>query len=258
MENSQLQHHLISDIHVMVWRLLRHITRSMDTIITVCIMPIAMMLLFVYVFGGAIKTQTSNYVNDMLPGILLITISSGISYTAMRLYADVKSGMFDRFRTLPIAPSSVLWGHVLTSVIANLISVAIVILVALILGFRSSAGIFAWLGVTGILVLVILALTWVAIIPGLTAKTADGATVFSYPLIFLPFISSAFVPTDTMPGPVRFFAEHQPSTAIVNTIRALLEQQTVKNEIWIAMAWCLGIMITAYLFATRIYKKHTI
>jgi ABC-2 type transport system permease protein len=156
---------------------------------------------------------------------------------------------------MPIARSSVLWGHVLTSLVSNAISVVIIVLVALLMGFRSSAGVLAWLAVAGILVLFTLALTWVAVIPGLSASSPDGATAFSYPIIFLPFVSSAFVPTDTMPGPVRAFAENQPVTSIVNTIRALLEQQPVGGQIWIALAWCVGILIVAYLFAMVAYRR---
>ena len=134
--------------------------------------------------------------NYLLPGILLITIASGISYTAFRLFPDMQSGIFERFQSMPIARSRVLWAHVLTSLVANLISLVVVVLVALLMGFRSGAGVLAWLAVAGILVLFTLALTWLAVIPGLTAKSVDGASAFSYPLIFLPFISSAFVPTD--------------------------------------------------------------
>jgi ABC-2 type transport system permease protein len=158
---------------------------------------------------------------------------------------------------MPIARSSALWGHVLTSLVSNAISVVVIILVALIMGFRSSAGVLSWLAVAGILVLVILALTWIAVIPGLTAKSVDGASAFSYPLIFLPFISSAFVPTESMPGPVRAFAEHQPVTSIVNAIRALLSNQPVGNDIWSALVWCLGILVVAYAFAMLAYKRKT-
>jgi ABC-2 type transport system permease protein len=196
-------------------------------------------------------------VTYLLPGILLITIASGISYTAFRLFLDMKSGIFERFQSMPIARSSVLWAHVLTSLVANLISLVVVVLVALAMGFRSPAGLPAWLAVAGILILFTLALTWLAVIPGLTAKTVDGAGAFAYPLILLPFISSAFVPTDTMPGPVRVFAEHQPVTSIVNTIRDLLTRQPVGTGIWIALAWCLGILAVAYIFAMATYRHRT-
>src|ERR1700754_4167636 len=236
-------------------RSLRHITRSPDTIITTTIMPIAFLLLFVYVFGGAINTGSDSYVTYLLPGILLITIASGISYTAFRLFLDMQSGIFERFQSMPIARSAVLWAHVLTSLVANLISIAVVVLVALLMGFRSSAGILSWLAVAGILILFTLALTWIAVIPGLTAKSVDGASAFSYPLIFLPFISSAFVPTDSMPAPVRAFADHQPVTSIVNSIRSLLAEQPVSSDIWIALGWCVGILAIAYGFAMAIYKR---
>jgi ABC-2 type transport system permease protein len=252
---ESVSNHFFSDLIVMLGRSMRHIFRSVDTIITVTITPIALMLIFVYVFGGAIQTGTANYVNYLLPGILLIAIASGISYTAFRLFTDVQRGIIERFRSMPIAPSTVLWGHVLTSLVSNAISVVVIILVALIMGFRSSAGILSWLAIIGILALFTLALTWVAVIPGLTAKSPDGASAFSYPIIFLPFISSAFVPTRSMPPVVRAFAENQPVTAIVNTVRALLYGQPVSNEIWIALAWLVGILLVAYIFAMRIYKK---
>ncbi len=249
------KNHFFSDMGVMLGRSMRHIFRSMDTIITVCITPIALMLLFVYVLGGAIQTGTDNYVNYLLPGILLIAIASGISYTAYRLFLDKQRGIIERFHTMPISRSSVLWGHVLTSVVSNIISVVVIILVALIMGFRSSAGVLPWLAVAGILVLFTLALTWIAAIAGLSAKSVEGASAFSYPLIFLPFISSAFVPTESMPAIVRAFANNQPVTSIVEAIRALLSGQPVGNDIWVALAWCIGIMLIAYFFAMRVYRK---
>jgi ABC-2 type transport system permease protein len=247
--------HFFGDTAVLLGRSMRHISRSLDTIITVSITPIALMLLFVYVFGGAIHAGPGRYVNYMLPGILLITIATGISYAALRLFTDMRNGIFERFQSMPIARSSVLWAHVLTSVVSNLISVVIVVLVALLIGFRSGAGVLAWLALTGIVVLFTMALTWLAIIAGLSAKTPDGAGAFSYPLIFLPFISSAFVPTRTMPGPVRAFADNQPVTSIVNTIRDLLAQKPVSSDIWIALAWCLGILVVAYAIAMASYHR---
>jgi len=243
------------DMGIMLGRSMRHISRSMDTIITVTIMPIAMMLLFVYVLGGAIQAGTDNYVNYLLPGILLIGIANSIGYTSFRLFTDVQRGIFERFHSMPIARSAALWGHVLTTLVSNAISVVVIILVALIMGFRSPVGILSWLAVGGILLLFTLTLTWIAVIAGLSAKSVDGAVAIAYPIHFLPLISSAFVPTQSMPGPVRAFAENQPVTSIVETIRALLSNQPVGNEIWVALAWCLGIMSVAYVFAMRAYKK---
>jgi ABC-2 type transport system permease protein len=247
--------HFVGDTAVLTGRSLRHILRSPDTIITTAITPIAMLLLFVYVFGGAIDTGGTKYVNYLLPGILLITVASGIAYTAYRLFIDVSGGIFERFQSMPISRSAVLWAHVLTSVVANLISLVLVVLVALAMGFRSEAGVLAWLGVTGILVLFTLTLTWLAVIPGLTAKSADGVSGFSYPLIFLPFISSAFVPTSGMPGPVQAFAEHQPVTSIVDTLRNLYAGQPVGTDIWTALAWCVGLLLVAYAFAMSTYRR---
>ncbi|MEK0156481.1 ABC transporter permease [Arthrobacter oryzae] len=250
-----MNRHLFADTSVLLGRSLRHIFRSVDTIITTAITPVALMLLFVYVFGGAIRTDTENYVNYLLPGIMLIAIASGIAYTAVRLFTDMQSGIFERFQSMPIARSSVLWAHVLTSLVANGLSLVIIVLVALLMGFRTSASLLDWLAVAGILALFTLALTWIAIIAGLSAKSVDGAGGFSYPLIFLPFISSAFVPTETMPGAVRFFAENQPVTSIVNTIQDVFAQRPAGSDIWIALAWCLGILVFAYAFATAAYRR---
>jgi ABC-2 type transport system permease protein len=247
--------HFFGDTAVLLGRSLRHITRSPDTIITTTIMPIGFMLLFVYVFGNAIRHGSGAYVSYLLPGILIITIASGISYTAFRLFLDMQGGIFGRFQSMPIARSAVLWSHVLTSLVANLISLIVVVLVALAMGFRSGASVLAWLAVIGILILFTLALTWLAVIPGLTAKSPDGASAFSYPLIFLPFISSAFVPTGTMPGPVRAFADNQPVTSIVNTIRDLYAQQPVGPGLATALAWCVGILVVAYAFAMVTYHR---
>ena len=245
----------LGDTGFLLRRSLRHILRSPDTIITTTLMPIAFLLLFVYVFGGSIDSGSVPYVDYLLPGILLITIASGISYTAFRLFTDLQSGIFERFQSMPIARSSVLWAHVLTSLVACAVSVVVVLLAALLMGFRSSAGPLAWLAVGGILLLFTLALTWIAVIAGLSAKTLDGAVAFSYPIIFLPFLSSAFVLTENMPGPVRAFAENQPVTAIVDTIRDLFARQSVGADIWVALAWCLGLLALGYILAMAAYRR---
>jgi ABC-2 type transport system permease protein len=248
--------HVLGDTRVLTGRSLRHILRSPDTIITTAVTPVALLLLFVFVLGGAIDTGAGgSYVDYMLPGILLITIASGIAYTAYRLFLDMQGGIFERFQSMPIARSSVLWAHVLTSLVANMVSVAIVVGVALLMGFRTGASIITWLAVAGILALFTLALTWIAVIAGLSAKTVDGASAFSYPLIFLPFISSAFVPTESMPAPVAWFAENQPVTSIVDTLRALFAQQPVGAGIWVALAWLVGILAVAYAFAIAAYRR---
>ena len=248
--------HALRDTGVLTGRSLRHILRSPETIITTAVTPVAMMLLFVYVFGGAITTGSGgSYVNYLLPGILLITVASGVTYTAYRLFLDAKGGIVERLGSMPIPRPSILWAHVITSLAANLAAVAIVIAVALAMGFRSGASVASWFAAAGILVLFTLALTWMAVVAGLTAKTVDGASGMSYPLIFLPFISSAFVPTATMPGPVAWFAENQPVTPIVDTLRALLAQEPVGTGIWTALAWLAGILVVSYAAAAAIYRR---
>jgi ABC-2 type transport system permease protein len=247
--------HALADTATLTGRSLRHVLRSPDTIVTTAIMPIAFMLLFVFVFGGAIDTGSTAYVDYLLPGILLITVASGVAYTSYRLFLDLKGGIVERFQSMPIARSSVLWGHVLTSLVANAVSLVLVLGVALVLGFRSEAGVLAWLGVAGILLLFTLALTWVAVLAGLTAKSVEGASAFSYPLILLPFVSSAFVPTAGMPGPVRWFAENQPVTSIVDSLRALLGGQTVGAELGVALVWCGGILAAAVVASVLVYRR---
>jgi ABC-2 type transport system permease protein len=249
--------HFFGDTAVLLQRTLRHVTRSIDTILTVSIMPVALMLLFRYVFGGAINTGQGpgHYLDYLLPGILLITIATGISYTTLRLFTDKQTGIFERFRSLPIARSSMLWAHVLTSLVSTLISLVIVVLIAVGMGVRSAAGAPAWLAVTGIIALFTLAVTWIAVIAGLSANSAEGGGAYAYPFAFLPFVSSAFVPTATMPGPVRAFADNQPMTSIVNTIRDLLARQPVSTSIWSALGWTLGILIVAYALAMVAYHR---
>ncbi len=248
--------HPLADTGVLTGRSLRHVLRSPDTILTTAVTPIALLLLFVYVLGGAIDVGGGvAYVDYLLPGILLITVASGVAYTAYRLFLDLQGGLFDRFRSMPIAGSSALWAHVLTSLVANLVSVAIVVGVAFAMGFRTGASVWAWLAIVGVLMLFTLALTWLAVIAGLSAKSVDGASAFSYPLIFLPFISSAFVPTDSMPAPVAWFAEHQPVTAIVDSMRALFAGSPVGADIWVALAWLVGILAVASVVAALLLRR---
>ncbi|NYD23300.1 ABC transporter permease [Kineococcus aurantiacus] len=251
--------HALADTARLTGRSLKHVTRSPDTIITTAVMPVAIMLLFVYVLGGAIDTGpragSGSYVDYTLPGILLITVAMGVSYTAFRLSTDVQGGFFDRFGSLPIARSAPLWAHVLTSLAANLTSLVLVVGVALLMGFRSGAGVLGWLAAVGVLVLFTLALTWVAVVAGLSATSAEGAGAFSYPLILLPFVSSAFVPTGPMPGPVRWFAEHQPVTSIVDTLRALFAGQPVDAGAWVALTWCVGVLVLAQVLASVVHRR---
>jgi ABC-2 type transport system permease protein len=213
------------------------------------------------VFGGAIKTsfpENVNYVNYQLPGILLMTVSMSVAYTAFRLFNDKKNGLIARFNAMPIGRSAILWGHVLTSLVSTMATFAIIFLASVIIGFRPRANILEWLCAIAILILFTLALTWLAVIAALTAKTLDGANAFVYPVVFLPFLSSTFVPTETMPGGLRIFAENQPVTSIVESLRALFNSEPVGNDIWGALAWCTGITIIAWFFAMRAYKRRII
>ena len=246
--------HVLADTRALTGRSLRHVLRSPDTIITTAVTPVVIMLLFVYVLGSAIDTG-GRYVDYLLPGILLITIASGVAYTSYRLFLDLAGGIVDRFRSMPVARPAVLWAHVLTSLVANAVSVALVVGVALLVGFRTGASVGAWLAVVGILTLFTLALTWLAVVAGLSARTVEGAGAFGYPLIFLPFLSSAFVPTDGMPAPVAWFAEHQPVTPVVDTLRSLFAGTPVGSDIWVALAWLVAVLLIGYVAALAVDRR---
>ncbi len=245
------------DTWVMAKRSMRHILRSPDTIITVLAMPIAIMLMMVYVFGGVIDTGPVKYIDFAVPGVIIMTVVSGIAYAAFRLNNDISRGFINRFRSMPVAPSSILGGHVASSVLSNLFSVLIVMLVALLIGFRSGANITAWLLWAGMLVLFTLAMTWLAVFFGLLAKTAEGSAAFSYILMLMIFLSSAFVPTDKMSSALRAFANHQPMTPIIQTLRSLLVDGSLGNRAWSALAWCAGLLVVSYLLAIRTYSRRT-
>ena len=250
----------LTDTWTMTKRSLRHTTRSVDTIITVVLTPIAILLLFVYVFGGALGEQTGSikYVDYITPGVIVMTVASGIAYAALRLSTDLQQGIISRFRTMPVTPSSVLSGQALSSTLSNLFSCFLVIAVALAVGFRSAAGAAAWLCFGGLLVLLILATTWLAMFFGLLAKTVEGAGAFSYILLLLIFISPSFVPTDSMTPLLRGFADNQPMTPIIETMRSLLTNGTPGPDIWAALAWATGILTHPSTLAMGAYRRRAL
>lgn len=247
----------LSDMWIMAKRSLRHTTRSMDTIITVVLTPIAMLLLFVYVFGGALGEQTGaiEYIDFITPGVIVMTVGSGIAYAAVRLSMDLQKGILGRFRTMPVAPASVLSGQALSSTLSNLFSSLLVFGVAFLVGFRPAADAADWLAFVGLLVLFTLATTWMAMFFGLLARTVEGAGAFAYVLLLLIFISPSFVPTASMTPLLRGFAEHQPMTPIIESMRSLLTQGTPGSELWPALAWSGGMLVVFYGLAVSLYRR---
>lgn len=238
----------INDTFTLAGRLIKHNLRSLDTIIIVVLMPIALLLLMVYIFGGAIQIDGishAQYVNYVLPGILLMTVATGSAYTALRINMDKTSGMFDRFKTLPISKSAVLNGQAVASVVFMMTSTLIVLAVGFIVGFRSDASLGIGFAI---------AVTWLSVPFALAANSIDGASAFSYLVLLLLFISSAFVPVTGMPKFVRIFAENQPMTHVIQALRQLLAAQPIGDHGWIALAWLVGITIVSYLLGTRIYR----
>lgn len=252
----------IKDTWTMTKRSLRHILRSPDTIVTVVITPIAMMLMFVYVLGGALEPQigsgSTKYVDFITPGIIIFSIVSGLAYAAFRLNNDVQRGIINRFRTMPVAPSSILSGQVLSSTLSNLLSSLIVLAVAFAVGFRTDAGLAEWTLFIGLLTLFTLATTWLAVYFGLKAKSAEGAASFSYLLMLLIFLSPSLVPTASMTPFLRGFAENQPFTSIIETMRSLLTDGTAGDKAWLAIGWCVLILVVMYALSIHTYKKMTL
>lgn len=250
----------LSDTWTMAKRSLRHILRSPDTLLTVVITPVALLLMFVYILGGALETQAGGvkYIDFITPGIIIFTVISGIAYAAFRLNTDVQKGIINRFRTMPIAPSSILGGQAASSTLSNLFSSLIVLGVAFLAGFRTHAGLTEWLTFAGLLVLLTLAMTWMAIYFGIKASSVEGASSFSYLLMFLVFLSPSFVPTNSMTSVLRGFANNQPFTPIVETMRSLLTHGTLGNKAGLAFAWSAGILVVFYILSIQAYKKRSI
>jgi ABC-2 type transport system permease protein len=246
----------LSDTLAMTGRVMRHMLRSIDTIITVIIMPVLIMLAFVYIFGGAMTLPAGvDYKGFVLPGILLFTVASGTSYTAYRLNVDVTQGIFERFHSMPIAKSSILGGHIVTSVIFNMVSMAVVFAVALLIGYRPAAGPLDYLPVVALLLLFTIAVSWMAAFFGLLANNGDTAVIFTYPIMALIFTSSSFAPVSSMPGPLQVFAQVQPLTPIIDSCRALLNGGGVGTEIWVALAWTVLLLVVFQALSSWAYHK---
>ncbi|MEV8442892.1 ABC transporter permease [Actinosynnema sp. NPDC051121] len=246
--------HAIADSMTMVGRSVRLGRRNLDTLFMSIVLPLMMMALFVYVFGGAIHTGTE-YINYVVPGIILLCTGYGAASTAMSVADDMNGGMIDRLRSMPIHASAVLTGHVTASVVRNALSTTIVVGAAVAMGFRPSASPLEWLAAAGLLLLYVLALSWLAAGLGSVAKSVESASALSFFMLFLPYLSSAFVPTDTMPSFLRGISEHQPITPVIETVRGLLTGTPIGDQGWIALAWSVGLLLASFVVATALYRR---
>ena len=246
----------ISDSVTMTGRGLRHLTRSIDSLLTSVLLPVLLMLVFVYIFGGAIAGRDA-YVNYVVPGIILLCCGYSSTATAVGVTNDMVTGVIDRFRSLPIHSSSVLTGHVAASVFRNAIATVLVLLVAVVAGFRPNASALEWLAAGAFLLLFVLAMSWLAVCAGLLARNADAAGGFTFIALFLPYLSSAFVPTETMPKALRGIADHQPITPMIETMRGLLRGTPIGDSAWLSVAWFGGILVVCYLGAGVLFKRRT-
>jgi ABC-2 type transport system permease protein len=242
-----------SDSLTMIGRSIRHSVRSVDALMVAVILPVVILLMFVYVFGGAIDAG-GRYLDYVVPGIVLLCAGFGSASTAIGVCLDMTTGVIDRFRSLNIARSAVLTGHVAGSVLRNAFSTTLVLGVALLIGFRPSAGVGEWLGVLGLLLLFMTAISWLAACFGLLARSVEAAGAFSFAVMFLPYASSAFVPTDTMPAALQAVAEHQPVTPIVDTLRGLLTGAP-GGDATTALAWCIGLTVAGWAAAALLYRR---
>ncbi|WP_202919033.1 ABC transporter permease [Saccharothrix deserti] len=252
--------HAVTDSATMLRRNVRHTLRYPATMITSLGVPVLLLLLFVGVFGGALNAGFGDrspgaYIDYVVPGILLMTVGYGSAMTAMAVNRDMTEGIIARFRTMAISRASVLTGHVVGATARTLVSIVLVIGVALLMGFRPAADPVGWLAAFGVVTLLVLALTWLAVAVGLAAKTAEGTTGFTLLVQVLPFVSSAFVPPDSMSGAVRWFAEHEPFTPIIDTLRGLMMGTPVGNSGIIAVAWCVGLASAGYLWARALFRR---
>lgn len=237
-------------------RSLRHTVRNVDALIMAIVLPVILMLLFTYVFGGAIEPG-GDYVNYVVPGIILLCAGFGSASTAVDVANDMTTGIIDRFRTMPIRSFAVLTGHVVASLARNLLATAVVVVAALAVGFRPTANALEWLGAVGLIALWILAITWLYAAIGLAARSVEAASGFGFALLFVPYLSSAFVPTDTMPAFLRWIAENQPVTPIIETIRSLLMGTPMGDSAWWAVGWCLAIIVGSYLWGVWLFRRRT-
>jgi len=252
----------LTDSATMLRRNLRHALRYPSMTLAGVMTPVIILLLFVGVLGDTLGTGlgrmgggATSYVDYVAPGIILMTVAGGCMATAVAVCVDMTGGIINRFRTMAISRASVLTGHVVGSLIQTLISTALVIGVAVLLGFRPTADPLEWLAVIGLLVLVAFALTWLAVLIGLISKSPESASNTPLLIQFLPFISSAFVPVDSMPAGVRWFAEHQPFTPIIETVRGLLLGTPVAGNAATAVAWCVGVGLLSYLGARAVFNR---
>lgn len=246
----------LSDSLVTIKRSLTHIFRSMDQLLGVIFQPIMFMLLFRYVFGGAIETGGTTYVNFLTAGIIVQSAAFGATTTAIGICNDLQRGIIDRFRSLPMLSMTVLNGHVVADLVRNTVSTAVMIAVALLVGFRPAASPIEWVYALGILLLFTLAISWLSAILGIVAKSIEGVQWFSFVAIFpLTFASSAFVPTNSMPTALRVFAENQPVTQVIEAIRALLVGTPIGNHGWLAVIWCTGILIVSVPVAALLFRR---
>ena len=251
----------VSDAQVMVIRSTRRSLRDPEAFLTALMLPIVLMLLFVYVFGGALNTG-GKYANYVVPGLIVLCAGFGAGTTAVAVATDMANGIVDRFRSMPIASSSILIGHIAASLARNLIATTLVIGVGLGVGWRSAASPAGWTAAAGMIVLFILALSWLAAAVGLLARSAEAANSLSFVLMFIPYLSTAFVPARTLPGPLRWIAEHQPFTPVVETMRGLWMGHTstgaaTGHEALIAIAWCAAILAIAVTSASWLFRHRT-
>lgn len=246
----------VSDSLTMMDRSLKHTRRNIEMLLVSFLLPVLLLLIFTYLFGGAIQTGTQ-YVTYVVPGVIILSAGYGASMTAVSVVNDLTNGIVERFRSMAIAASTVLTGHVVASSVRNLVATGLVVGVAFAIGFRPTAGVLAWLAVVGLVLLYVVALSWLSAAMGMLARTPEGASGFTFFVLFIPYVSSAFVPIETMPSVLHPIAEHQPVTPLIESVRGLLTDTPIGTSGWAALAWCGGMLAVSYVAARILFTRRT-
>ncbi|MDM7830238.1 ABC transporter permease [Cellulomonas edaphi] len=244
----------LGDTAALVGRCLRRSTRQLDTLLLAVMLPVMLLLMFVYVFGGALDAGME-YIDFVVPGIVLLTAGYGAATTAVDVATDVTAGIMDRFRSMPIRATGVMTGHVVASMARNAVSTALVVGIALLIGFDAHASLLGWVAAIGLIALYVAALTWIAVAIGVVASGPEAASGFTFAILFIPYVSSAFVPVESMPSALEHVAHGNPVTPVADTLRALLLGTPAGSSAGAAIAWCVGLLLVGWVAAGLLFRR---
>ncbi|MFE0026164.1 ABC transporter permease [Amycolatopsis sp. NPDC059021] len=245
----------LNDTIVLIGRSIKHITRNPEQIVVATLLPLVQLLVFRYLFGGAINTGEVGYASYVIAGLVVISVAFNVSHTALSVSNDLAEGIVERFRSMPVISTGVLTSHVVASMLRHVISIAVIVLVGLVIGFEPRAGLTGWLGALGLLLLFALAVSWLGVIFAVVTKSPEGATGLSLIIVFVPYASSAFVPPSTMPAILRGIVDNQPMTPLIDSVRGLLLAMPIGGSGWLAVAWWTGILLVSIPVSAVLFRR---